>query len=103
LPRLHAPELCDAEVVSSLRGHLLGRRISEPRAYESLIEYVRLGLVRHGHGLLLARVLQLHRNFSAQDGFYVALAERLRLPLLTTDLALRRAIKQHVGVELLPA
>jgi predicted nucleic acid-binding protein len=40
---------------------------------------------------LLARALVLNGRLRALDGLYVALAERLACPLLTTDVRLKRA------------
>lgn len=98
---LHAPELCDLEIVSALRRRLHRREISLERAGQAAADYVALGLVRHSHRPLLARCLALFENFSPYDASYVALAERLNAPLLTLDRRLARAVARHTSVELL--
>ena len=101
--RLHAPALCDLEVASTLRCLLLRRETTLERAGEALSDLLDLPLVRHGHESLLRRVISLRKNFSAYDASYVALAELLRAPILTTDHSLARAVKVHTDVPLLIA
>lgn len=100
---LHAPALCDVEVVAALRRALQLRSLSLPRAMEALDDYLDLPLSRHGHQALVHRVLDLRANFSAYDATYVALAESMRCALLTMDDSLARAVRQELAVELLPA
>jgi predicted nucleic acid-binding protein len=101
--RLHAPALCDLEVVSTLRRLLLRRETTLERAGEALSDLLDMPLTRHGHESLLRRVISLRKNFSAYDAAYVALAELLGAPLLTTDHSLARAVKAHTDVPLLIA
>lgn len=49
-----------------------------------------LRIVRHASSALLLRVWELRQNLSAYDGLYVALAEALEAPLVTTDRRLSR-------------
>ena len=42
-------------------------------------------IARHPMRPLQVRVFELRNNFTADDAMYVALAETLRLPLLTDD------------------
>jgi predicted nucleic acid-binding protein len=97
---LHAPELCDLEVVSSLRRGVQEGRLRLERAAEALSDYVTLPLTLHGHRPLLVRCFALLENFTPYDASYVALAERLGAPFLTIDGALARAVGEHTGVEL---
>jgi predicted nucleic acid-binding protein len=48
-------------------------------------DYAGLRIVRHPMQPLQVRVFELRHNLTAYDGMYVALAEVLRLPLLTDD------------------
>lgn len=96
------PSLCDVEVASVLRRAVLTRRLGAERAAEALADYRDLPLTRHGHLALLDRILELRANFSAYDAAYVALAERLGAPLVTTDAALARAVRRHLDLELTP-
>jgi predicted nucleic acid-binding protein len=99
---LHVPALCDVEVSAALRRGLLAGLLTEDRAQAALADYTDLPLTRHGHQRLLARILSLRANFSADDATYVALAEQLRAPLLTADAALVRAVQTHRLVITLP-
>ncbi|GII76989.1 hypothetical protein Sru01_19710 [Sphaerisporangium rufum] len=49
------------------------------------VRYAQLKIVRHSMAPLQRRVLELRDDLTAYDGMYVALAEALRLPLLTDD------------------
>jgi predicted nucleic acid-binding protein len=97
---LHAPEVCDLEVVSSLRRGVREQRLRLERAAEALSDYVELPLTLHGHRPLLARCFALVDNFTPYDASYVALAERLGAPFLTFDRGLQRAVSEHTRVEL---
>lgn len=97
---LHAPELCDLEVIATLRGRVLGNELTVERAGQAAADYVTLGIVRHSHRPLLGRCLALFENFTPYDASYVALAERLNAPLLTLDRRFARAVARHTSVEL---
>lgn len=99
---LHAPSLCDVELMAVLRRALLMERLDAVRARAALADYLDLPLVRHGHRPLLARILDLRENFSVYDAAYVALAEGLGAELLTADRALARAARRHTEVAVLP-
>lgn len=98
---LHAPELCDLEIVSTLRRGLQERELRLERAAEALSDYLAVPLTLHGHRPLLARCFALFENFTPYDASYVALAERLGAPFLTLDRGLARAVAEHTQVELL--
>lgn len=89
---LHAPELLDFEVVSSLRGLALAGKLSVPRVRDLLTDYADLPVYRwtFADGLR-RRALQLRDYISAYDAAYVALAEALACPLLTRDARLARS------------
>jgi len=86
---VHAPALIDAEVSSVVRGLAITTkpsvRIAPGRAELMLVDYAGLRIMRHPMQPLQARVFELRHNFTAYDAMYVALAERLALPLLTDD------------------
>jgi len=86
---VHAPALIDAEVTSAIRGLLLTSKplikIGVVRAEEMLDDFADLPLVRYPMQPHQRRVLTLRNNFTAYDGFYVALAESLGMPLLADD------------------
>lgn len=95
---LNIPALCDAELVSALRGLIRRRTITRDRGRLALDHYGDLPLVRHAHQAVLVRAFEL-QGFSAYDAIYVALAERLGAPVLTTDRRLARALVGIRGVD----
>jgi predicted nucleic acid-binding protein len=99
--QLHAPHLLDLEVASALRQLVSRRAIKAAAAATALDELARLPLRRVPHVRLLPRCWELRQNLSIYDACYVALAEALRLPLLTADRRLARAPGIRCDVELL--
>ena len=96
---LHAPDLLDLEVVSTVRGLVLGREILEPRARRTLDELAGLALTRHSAAPLVPRIWELRSNLTAYDACYVALAEQLGCALVTADVRIARAPGLRCGVE----
>ncbi len=88
---LHAPDLLDLEVVSTVRGLVLGRELREPLARRTLFELAGLALTRHSAAPLVPRIWELRSNLTAYDACYVALAERLDCALVTADARIARA------------
>ncbi len=100
---LHAPALCDIEVMAVLRRGLLSGRLDGERAAHLIDDLRDLPLTRHGHLGLLGRILARRGNFSVYDAAYVALAEHLDAHLLTDDRRLGRAVVEHTEVRVLEA
>ncbi len=98
---LHIPALCDIEFAAALRRGLLSGTVEDRRAGDAIGDYLDLPLTRHGHQALIGRIFVLRDNFTAYDAVYVALAERLRGDLLTTDERLARAARSHTSISLL--
>jgi predicted nucleic acid-binding protein len=88
---VHIPYLLDVEVTNTLRRLVAGGTVASARARQALWALHRLKVVRHPHLPYLGRAWQLRRNLSAYDATYVALAEALEAPLVTTDRRLARA------------
>ena len=80
-----APHLLDTEVAHVLRKHVFGGRLEEARAAEALTDLDELPLDRHAAQPLLGRIWELRHNLSGYDATYVALAEALDAPLVTTE------------------
>lgn len=87
---LIAPHLIDAEVSQGLRKFVSIGDISAERGRESLREFLLLGIQRFEHTALLARVWDLRSTTTAYDPMYLALAEALEAPLITTDAKFER-------------
>jgi predicted nucleic acid-binding protein len=100
---LWAPHLVDAEVGHSLRRLVATGKLGDDRAAGALHDLAGLPLRRIVHAGLLDRAWQLRHNLSFYDGLYVALAERLEIPLLTLDLRLAKAARAATAVKVLTA
>jgi predicted nucleic acid-binding protein len=76
------------EVVQAIRGKVLGRKMAERRAKDSidLLRLLELETVPTQH--VIGRIWELRSNITAYDAAYVAIAEQNRCPLVTTDLKL---------------
>ncbi|HKA67922.1 MAG TPA: type II toxin-antitoxin system VapC family toxin [Actinomycetes bacterium] len=82
---IHATDLLDIEFLGSLRGLLRGGKISEERTRQARFLFAELQVVRYPVAVITDRVWALRHNLSAYDASYVALAEALGCPLITTD------------------
>ena len=98
---LHAPVLIDAEVMQALRRHSLRRILSPTAARHALDDLESMRLARYQYRPLLDRMWQLRANISTVDAAYVALAEALDAPLVTSDARLARSPGLRIHVELL--
>lgn len=98
---LHAPHVLDLEVANALRRLALRREITSSEAEDALGTYADLRLQRYPMVALLSRIWELRSNLTAFDAAYVALAEALEAPLITTDARLARAPGPRARIELL--
>lgn len=98
---LHAPDLIDLEVAQVLRRYVARRQLDEQRSREALDDLRDLDLNRYPHDVLLDRIWELRHNTSAYDAAYLALAEALAAPLLTSDTRLRGVPDSRAIVETL--
>lgn len=96
---LHVPHLFDVEVLHVLRRHSLTGALTEDRAHLALGRFQSTRLSRYPHVAFLDRIWELKDNLSAYDAAYVALAETLAAPLVTTDARLARAPGVRAEVE----
>lgn len=95
---LFAPDLLVAEVVHYFRFEVAGQRLTARQA-GSALEVFGAADIEYLHVWPLAeRLWQLRQNFSAYDACYVALAESLDAPLLTTDIRLAGAPQVAIDV-----
>ncbi len=100
---LHVPHLIEIEVTQVLRRFMLKGELTNVRGREALSDLADLALVRYPHTDLLQRILDMRTSLSAYDAAYVALAEALEAPLVTTDGKLSRAHGHDARIELMEA
>ncbi len=99
---LHVPALFDLEVLQSLRGLEASGGVPAEVVTVGLVGLTALRATRHDHLLLRSRVWALRHNLTAYDAAYVALAEALDSPLVTTDERLARSSGHGATIELPP-
>lgn len=99
--RSTAPELVDLEVGSALRRLVLAKRLTARRAGAALQDLHELPIHRAPHRPLLDRCWSLRGSITFYDAAYVALAELLAVPLVTTDARLAAASGPRCSFELL--
>lgn len=96
--RLIAPDLLDAEVMSSLRRLVLGREIDEARALTALADLAAMPIERIPYRPLLPLAWGYYHNVTTYDALYVALAETYGATVVTVDGHLARAPAGALGV-----
>ncbi len=97
---LHVPHLFEVEVLHALRRLNLNGAVSSERAEIALGRLRDMTLARYPHTILLPRIWEHRQNVTAYDAAYIALAETLNAPLITTDAKLARAFGIRDEVEL---
>jgi predicted nucleic acid-binding protein len=97
---LHAPHLLNVEVLHVLRRRALRGELSPTRSDEALEDLLDMDVALYPHAPLAGRIWELRENLTAYDAAYVALAEALDAPLITTDARLARASGHRATVEL---
>ena len=100
--RLNAPHLIDVESAHALRRAAFVGDVAEERAENAIEALLDLQLQRYPQTILLPRIWELRRSLTAYDAAYVALAETLDAPLLTTDQALARTTGHRARIEAFP-
>ena len=99
--RVAVPAHFDAEVLSALGRLVRAGELAERRVESMLADLARAPFVRLTVQPLLAPAWRLRHNLSLRDALYVALARRLRAPLVTADSHLAKA--PALGVRLILA
>ena len=80
-----APHVLDVEVLSVLRGLVLGGKLAENLAEAARVDHFDLLIDRHDTAPLGERIWSLRRRYASYDAAYLALAEALDAPLYTCD------------------
>ena len=98
---LFAPAHLDVQVVAALRGLSRSRPTLSATVPAAVDHLAGFPIRRMARAPLLHRMWELRDNVTAYDAAYVALAERLGSPLVTTDSKLAAASGPRCRFELL--
>jgi predicted nucleic acid-binding protein len=101
-PDLVAPHLLDIELLQTLRRLVRVHKITEERADDARADFDELRIVRYPHAGLADRIWALRHTVTVHDGAYVALAEWLHCPLITSDGRLGTSTGHAAAVEVYP-
>ncbi|NLJ55256.1 MAG: type II toxin-antitoxin system VapC family toxin [Intrasporangiaceae bacterium] len=93
-----APDHLHVEVLSALRGLVLGHKLGAAAAEVARRDLFALSVNRFDLGPLADRAWELKDRFTTYDAAYIALAEALECPLLTCDAKLRAGHRADVRV-----
>lgn len=96
--RLIAPELIDAEVLSALRSNVLRRTLTESGAIAALENLLNWPIKRVSNFDLTLDAWRYYQNVGPYDAFYLAVAHKTELPLITVDARLSRAPVGDIAV-----
>lgn len=97
---VHAPHLLSVDVAHALRRLASAPAVGSARAGLALRSLAELNVRRWAHEPLLDRVWALRPVLPAYDACYVALAEALAAPLLTSDPRLAGSKGHQARIEL---
>ena len=98
-----APEIVDLEVTNAVRKQVRRGLLTASAADKVIDELRDLPVVRSPHRALIPRVWELRHAIATYDAAYVALAEQLGIPLVTTDAKLARSHGHKADIELYAA
>jgi predicted nucleic acid-binding protein len=96
-----APDLVDVETVSVLRRRWLAGDLSDERFRFAVDGLVALPITRFPVGPSMVRAFELRANITAYDACYVALADALDCPRITSDRHLANAPMTTCATEVL--
>lgn len=95
---LNAPTVVDYEFLSSARRMARVAPTRLDSIHAAIAAFTELTINRHEAAPLLPRMWTFRHNMSAYDSSYVALAEALNAPLVTTDMRLARSAERYCDV-----
>ena len=94
-----APHLIDVEVAAAIRRLEQVADIGRARADTAVRDFATMPVTRYGVTRLLERVWQLRGALTPYDAAYIALAEVVAAPVVTTDGRLGRSAGHRAVVE----
>ncbi|MEV7600652.1 type II toxin-antitoxin system VapC family toxin [Kitasatospora sp. NPDC089797] len=100
---VYAPTLLDYEIQSALLGMRRGGKLTEKEMEKAIAAYRLLPIAKRETFPFWDRVRTLNANLSAYDSQYVALAEALGAPLITSDARIRRSGAAKCEIEVFAA
>ena len=95
---IDAPEILDAEVMSTFRRHVSAQLLAPVQAERLLDNLAVWPINRISHRILTRSAWQYRHNVSAYDAMYVATAAAFNAPLLTADAKLTRAPNLGIAI-----
>lgn len=98
-----SPDCLYSEVLAALRKMWLRKTISDEAFLEAVNDLKLIRIYTVDTVELLRRAYELRHNVGAYDAMYVALAEILQCPLITTDTRLSNVSGVRCEIELLAA
>jgi len=87
---LHAPELAKVEATNILRRLELAKQLTTAEANAAHEDLMQLDMELFSFDPFAERIWELRHTVTSYDAWYVAVAEALRLPLVTLDARLSR-------------
>jgi predicted nucleic acid-binding protein len=99
---LGAPHLIDIELLHALRRLVRTGKITEERAHDARADFDDLPIIRYPHAGVADRIWALRHNLTPYDAVFVAIAELIGCPLVTSDERLGRAAGHTATVEVYP-
>ncbi|MFJ3217019.1 type II toxin-antitoxin system VapC family toxin [Kitasatospora sp. NPDC086801] len=97
---VYAPTLLDYEIQAALLGVQRGGKLTEKEVEKAVAAYRMLPLVKRETLPFWDGVKRLHADLSAYDAQYVALAEALGVPLITSDARIERSGAAKCEIEI---
>lgn len=82
---VHAPHLIDVEVLSALRGLVMGGKLDPSTADAARRDHFAFPLNRYEVAPLADRIWELRHQYTSYDATYIALTEALGATLYTCD------------------
>ena len=96
---LHAPHLIDIEFLSVLRRLHSRDLVTDRQATIARDKFAKLPIQRYPHTALSNRIWELRHAITPYDASYIALAEALQIPFVTSDGRLARSTGHRATVE----